>query len=370
MVPVNVDNFNSVATFHLKLSYNADNLQCEGFANVHPQLLDRLIGWVDQAAGVINLAWNSPSPVTFTQPETVAELIFTTKNPGQGELSWYTGTTESYFTNAGGNPIPAEFQTGEVKIYEPPEIILDQSKTVCTGQFVSIMSIAVGNQPPIDYQWIYPTGDTSSNDPFFFSVSSSNSGLYTLLATDRVGCTDQKSIELIVSENPVAAFHGTDTLEMQAGDVLDAGAGLSSYQWNTGDTSESLVINSEGMYSVEMESPVGCLGSDSVYVKLTSEEIPDFEIYVPNAFSPNGDGLNDIYLIKFPNSTSNIQNATLSIFNRWGEEIFHSDDISRGWDGKKNGKNCPGGVYVYKIVFSVNGVAGNQERVGAVMLVR
>jgi hypothetical protein len=172
MVPVNVDNFNSVASFHLKLSYNADNLQCEGFTNVHPQLVDSLTGWVDPVAGDIHLAWNAPNVVTFTGTEKVADLVFTTKNPGQGELAWYTGETESYFTNSSGNPIPAEFQTGEVKIYEPPEIILDQSKTVCTGQFASLMSIAIGNQPPIDYQWIYPDGDTSSNDPLFFSVSS------------------------------------------------------------------------------------------------------------------------------------------------------------------------------------------------------
>jgi gliding motility-associated-like protein len=185
-----------------------------------------------------------------------------------------------------------------------------------------------------------------------------------------LAATDQKSIELIVSENPVAAFHGTDTLEMQAGDVLDAGSGMASYKWNTGDTTESIIIPSVGMYKVEMESPVGCLGSDSVYVKLISEEIPDFEIYVPNAFSPNGDGINDIFQIKFPHSTFNIQHSTLSIFNRWGEEIFQSDDIHQGWDGKKNGKDCPGGVYVYKIVFAVNGIPGNQERVGTVMLVR
>ena len=368
MIPVNVDNFNAVATFHLKLSYNADNLQCEGFTNVHPQLLDSLTGWVDQAAGIINLAWNSPSPVTFTQPETVAELVFTTKNPGQGELAWYTGTTESYFTNAGGNPIPAEFQTGEVKVYEPPEIILDQSKTVCTGQFVSIMGIALGNQPPIDYQWIYPDGDTTSNDPFFFSVTQADAGLYTLLATDHVGCTDQKSIELFVSENPVAAFHGTDTLEMHTGDVLDAGTGLSSYRWNTGDSTESIVINAEGMYSVEMESPVGCLGSDSVYVKLTSEEIPEFNLYVPNAFTPDGDGVNDTFLALY--NGNDISHFTMEVYDRWGGRIFRSENILLGWDGKKNGKDCPGGVYVYKIVFSVDGVTGNQERVGTVMLVK
>jgi gliding motility-associated-like protein len=370
LIPVNVDNFNNVADFHLKLGYNVDNLECEGFTNIHPQLLDSLSGWVDPLAGDIHLAWNSPASVTFIGTEKVADLVFTTKNPGQGELAWYTGTTESYFTNAGGNPIPAEFQTGEVKIYEPPEIILDQSKTVCTGQFANLMSIAIGNQPPLTFRWIYPTGDTTSNDPFFFNVTQADAGLYTLLATDRVGCTDQKSIELIVSENPVVAFHGTDTLEMQTGDVLDAGTGLSSYLWNTGDSTESIIITAEGMYKVEMESPVGCLGSDSVYVKLVSEEIPDFNIYVPNAFSPNGDGINDIFQIKFPHSTFNLQHSTLSIFNRWGEEIFQSDDIHQGWDGKKNGKDCPGGVYVYKIVFSLDGVPGNQERVGTVMLIK
>ena len=371
MVPVNVDNFNSVADFHLKLGYNADNLQCEGFTNVQPELIDSLTGWVDQAAGDIHLAWKSPNSVTFPGTEKVADLVFTTKNPGQGELSWYTGETESYFTNSSGNPIPAEFSTGQVTIYEPPEIILDQSKTVCTGQFASIMSIAVGNQPPIDYQWIYPNGDTSSNDPLFFSVSSSDAGLYTLLATDRMGCTDQKSIELIVSDIPVAAFHGTDTLEMYQGDVLDAGSGLASYRWNTGDTTNSVVVDNEGVYSLEMTSQAGCTGSDSVYVKLKEDEKPpepNTGIFVPNAFSPNGDGVNDVFVMKYDGFS--IFDFRISIFDRWGEEIFQSDDISRGWDGKKNGNDCPGGVYVYKIVFSVDGIAGSQERVGTVMLVR
>jgi gliding motility-associated-like protein len=370
MVPVNVDNFNSVASFHLKLSYNADNLQCEGFTNVHPQLLDSLTGWVDQAAGVINLAWNSPAPVTFSQPETVAELVFTTKNPGQGQLSWYTGETESYFTNSSGNPIPAEFQTGEVEIYEPPEIILDQSKTFCTGQFASLMSIAVGNQPPFTFRWIYPAGDSTSNDPFFFSVTPAAAGLYTLLATDHVGCTDQKSIELIVSENPVAAFHGTDTLEMHAGDILDAGSGLASYRWSLGDTTQSIVIQEEGMYIVEMESQAGCFGRDSIYVKLTTEEIPESKIFIPNAFTPDGDGINDNFNISYNNNSFPISHFVLHIFDRWGGEIFSGDGVSTEWDGKKNGKECPGGVYVYKIVFSVYGVQGNQERVGTVMLVR
>jgi gliding motility-associated-like protein len=371
IVPVNVDNFNSVASFHLKLSYNADNLQCEGFANVHPQLADSLIGWVDQGAGEINMAWKSTPPVTFSTPEKVADLVFTTKNPGQGQLSWYTGTTESYFTNTAGNPIPAQFQTGEVKIYEPPEIILEQSKTVCEGQFVNIMSIALGNQPPLNYRWIYPTGDTTTNDPLFFSITTADAGLYTLLATDRVGCRDQKSIELIVSENPMAAFHGIDTLEMHAGDILDAGPGMESLEWSTGDTTQSIVIQAEGMYSVGMESLFGCLGTDSIYIKLTSDEIPSNYIFIPNAFSPDGDGLNDTFMAI---ATSDyIQKFHMLIFDRWGGEIFESNDIFSGWDGTMHGKLLPGGMYTYKITYSIYPSFGDyseQVRLGTVMMVR
>jgi len=60
----------------------------------------------------------------------------------------------------------------------------------------------------------------------------------------------------------------------------------------------------------------------------------------------------------------------LSIFNRWCEEFFESTDILVGWDGTKNGNPCPGGVYVYKITFTFDGMRGKQERVGTVALVR
>jgi gliding motility-associated-like protein len=126
------------------------------------------------------------------------------------------------------------------------------------------------------------------------------------------------------------------------------------------------------MYSVEMESTIGCVGSDSVYVKLIEDEIPSpdptFNIFIPNAFSPDGDGVNDDFKVIYDGYS--IVDFRLSIFDRWGGMVFSSSGIENGWDGKKAGKECPGGVYVYKIVFEVEGVAGNQERVGTVMLVR
>ncbi len=375
--PVEVTNFNNVAAFELKLTYNASNLQCDGYASVIPELSPNFSGTVNQAAGEITLMWQDAVPVTFPNLQAIAELVFTPLQAGQGLLDWYTGPTGSAFTNPSGDTIAAQFSAGQVAIYEPPVILSPStdSKTVCPGDFVSFMGIASGNQPPFTYLWTWPDGHTSPDDPAFWSVTKDDAGDYTLLATDFMGCTVQETITLIVSDNPVAAFHGTDTLVVDSGYILEAGTGQAHYLWNTGDSTESIEIYSEGMYSVEMESQAGCMGSDSVYVVLREE--PPFEpsqyFYIPNAFTPDGDGRNDVLRAVLSSQQLSIVNFQLSIFDRWGGRVFEGDGISKGWDGTKNGKPCPEGAYVYRITFNVEGIPGaegEQTIVGTVVIVR
>jgi gliding motility-associated-like protein len=369
IVPLKVDEFISVGSFQLKLSYNADNLLCEGYANAHPLLADHLSGWVDQAAGEITLQWQDAVPLTLDGLQIVAELVFTPKQPGQGQLDWYTGSAESYFVDISGLPIPAEFHSEQISIYDPPVIILSAAKSACIGEKLTITSVASSTYPPLRYQWTYPDGHTSETDPFIMNVTYADAGDYTLLATDSMGCTDQKTIRLVVSENPVAAFNGTDTLEVPPGYILDAGSGLAYYLWNTGETTESITITTEGMYTVEMESGMGCIGKDSVFVKLT-DEVPPGCLFIPNAFTPDNDGLNDTFK---PVVTCPVTFYRMFIYNRWGEKLFETDNISEGWDGKKNGVPCPGDVYVYKIAYNVVGAEGDQlEKLetGAVTIVK
>jgi gliding motility-associated-like protein len=94
-----------------------------------------------------------------------------------------------------------------------------------------------------------------------------------------------------------------------------------------------------------MVSKGDCFGIDSIYIR-----IPVDCIFIPNAFTPDGDGLNDTF-----NAISRcpLFDYHLLIFNRWGEKLFESHDISSGWDGKKNGKLCPGDAYVYMISYTV-----------------
>ena len=73
-------------------------------------------------------------------------------------------------------------------------------------------------------------------------------------------------------------------------------------------------------------------------------------VYVPNIFSPNSDGINDLLFVR----GSNINELEFSVFNRWGEEIFSTNDINTGWDGAYRGNPCESGVYVYYIIVKCN----------------
>jgi gliding motility-associated-like protein len=327
---------------------------------------------VNQAAGEITLMWQDALPVTLLNQQVIAELVFTPLQAGPGLLDWYTGPTGSAFTNPSGDMIAAQFFAGQVAIYEPPVILSPsmESKTVCPGDFVSIMGIASGNQGPFTYLWTYPDGHTSPNDPAFWSVTKDDAGDYTLLATDLMGCTDQKTLTLIVSDSPVAAFHGTDTLVVDSGYMLDAGSGMASYRWSPGDTTQIIVIQEEGMYSVEMESQAGCFGNDSVYIVL--REVPVFEpsqyFYIPNAFTPDGDGRNDLF--RTVPVTEKIADFRLLIYDRWGGQVFETEDIGQGWDGTKNGQALQEGVYVYRITFKTNGDLSEKIITGTVAVIK
>ena len=72
----------------------------------------------------------------------------------------------------------------------------------------------------------------------------------------------------------------------------------------------------------------------------------EFRLFVPNSFTPNGDGINDIFLPK----GIFVSEYNLQIFNRWGEKLFESDDINEGWDGKFKGEYCQLGTYYYQLI--------------------
>ncbi len=114
------------------------------------------------------------------------------------------------------------------------------------------------------------------------------------------------------------------------------------WKWSTGQTTPAIVVTQPGYYSL-LVSLNGCVASDTVWVK------DDCYMNIPNVFSPNGDGSNDYF---FPRQylTKGLISFKMSIYNRWGQEIFETKSLDgSGWDGKMNNADQPEGVYVYLI---------------------
>jgi len=98
---------------------------------------------------------------------------------------------------------------------------------------------------------------------------------------------------------------------------------------------------------------------------IVSVEKP-YAIYAPNAFSPDGDGLNDVFNV----SGQGIIDFQIEIFNRWGQMIFKSYDINQKWDGRFKGKDLPTGTYIYKINIITYGQNRKAAKSGTINLVR
>lgn len=122
-------------------------------------------------------------------------------------------------------------------------------------------------------------------------------------------------------------------------------------QWSDNSQNDSLLITGPGMYTLTIEDVNNCFNSDTAYVRQNDTTLFDFidysELIIPNSFTPNGDGLNDVFAV----FTNDLKNFELQIFNRWGDLVFETRDPNQAWTGGENffGSNDQ---YVYYIRYN------------------
>ncbi len=133
-----------------------------------------------------------------------------------------------------------------------------------------------------------------------------------------------------------------------------------SYLWQDGSTTESFMVGNTGNYGVTVTD--GCEEiSDQVFLQMTS----CCNVFVPNVFSPNFDGANDTFQAF---SNCDFPRFSLKIYNRWGMQVYYTEDQNAGWDGQIKGKNGQEGVYVWLIEYN-DGIE-DQILSGGVTLIR
>ena len=142
--------------------------------------------------------------------------------------------------------------------------------------------------------------------------------------------------------------------------VLNPGQ-FNSYQWQDGSTQNIFTAKSPGLYSVLVSNNCGS-GKDEILVKEKN-----CGIYFPSAFTPNNDGKNDVFKIL---GGTNLNSYRLTIYNRYGNKIFESNDYAKGWTGDINGKVQSTGVYIWQCEFRRPGTESLTKMNGTVTLIR
>ncbi len=228
--------------------------------------------------------------------------------------------------------------------------------TICTGDSAIVVVDVSGNPP-----WIVSYAVNGVFQPSITSISnptiilSDIAGEYTIPSiTDANGCSSPGigSLILDVVNTPVANFD----LSPQPADVLNSEISFfnnsifaDTWYWDFGDGFSNIEDYSPlhsyfepGSYQVTLVVTNG-ICSDTVQHQLTID--PVYTLYVPDVFTPNNDGLNDIFLPK----GQSISKFEMNIYNRWGEEVYYTDDINLGWDGKIKSEKIVTGEYSYII---------------------
>ena len=196
-------------------------------------------------------------------------------------------------------------------VYARPFFELGADTTICQGASFE-KGIVRGNAAVT-----WSTGSTDS----FTQVNSS--GVLWAQLTER-GCSYRDSIAVEVLSSPVFDLGSDSTLCGGSFREIDLSTPEATYTWSDGFAGPLRVFNSSGVYGVRVTNKCGTF-TDSVNLNFLPFAC---DIFVPNAFTPNGDGLNDIF-----RPTGNVVLRSMKIFNRWGEMLFESTPESFGWNG-------------------------------------
>ncbi|NBV68260.1 MAG: hypothetical protein EBR74_06955, partial [Flavobacteriia bacterium] len=246
----------------------------------------------------------------------------------------------------------------------PPILIASYTvsdNVVCLPSTVTFTNASVGSF--VSSQWTLSNGTTNTANQFTTALNSVGCINATLQITTANGCIADTTINNIVCvvPGPTAAFGAsTSEIDFVTGqlDFVNNSQNYSGSVWDFGDGGTSNIDNPThyypsstiGAYDVVLVvyDANGC--TDTAFATYQSTDV--VRLTVPNAFTPNGDGLNDDFLPIISNSDQ-VKYYRFEVYNRWGQLVFESSKTGEGWDGKYKGKLVQFGTYTWKVSYDV-----------------
>lgn len=171
-------------------------------------------------------------------------------------------------------------------------------------------------------------------------------GRVHIFLKNKYGCPEQDSLMVRLYPNPSLQMPRDTVVCASIHPVLDGGPDMLSYRWQDGSGERLKTAMDEGLYWCEIHDHVGCFTRDSIFIEKDPNLFPNI-VYMPNAFTPNDDGRNDLY----PKNQYFDFGAkyNVKLYNRWGEKVAEYNSPDGNWDGLLKGNPAPEGVYIYLV---------------------
>ncbi len=270
--------------------------------------------------------------------------ILEVANPDGLDVLWQDGSTENSIEIISEGPyvviLDDEGCSNKdsifVTINAAPSIDLGEDISECEGVEV-FLSVP---DPTSDFQW------TDGNEDMDRQIESS--GTYVLEVSEN-GCQATDSVSVLFKEIPFL-FLGQDTTVCDYSphtiSVLSNSEG--EITWEDGSIGTSFTVENSGSYLATIDKD-GCSSQDSIQINF--RDCIEFNVFIPNSFSPNEDGINDVMEVHFSEGLA-IESYEITIFDRWGNRVYSSNVYGEAWDGKFNTQDLDTGVYGYFINLS------------------
>ena len=240
-----------------------------------------------------------------------------------------------------------------VKVYPRFHAAFTDSGGKCPGapvQFIDLSSATI--KPIVYWKWYFGDGDSSFSENPLHDYKSSGMYNIILISQNAKDCTDTALSQVLIDD--FLPFAGNDTIVVKQEKIQFNASGGIQYSWSPPtDLSDTSIYNPVGyypdtgtfIYYVHVVSPYGCEGNDTIKVTVVNQAA----FAVPNAFTPNGDGNNDVFK---PEAVGYRNLNFFRVFNRWGEEVFFSADLETGWNGTYKSTKADMGTYFWEISFT------------------
>ncbi|MFN8230942.1 MAG: gliding motility-associated C-terminal domain-containing protein [Bacteroidia bacterium] len=226
-----------------------------------------------------------------------------------------------------------------VEVVPTIDASISSSVEICLGESTQLTSSGSNT-----YKWLPVDG---LNDPNIASpiASPKKTTEYIVSVSNMSNCPVTKTVTVKV--NPLPSVTAGDDQVINADEpILITASGTGTLTWIAGEgivcapcPTTQVITSNSGLYIIEAISNKGCIARDQLNIDVTKNH----NLYIPNSFTPNEDGKNDLFMIY----GTGIQKIELTVFDRWGEKLFYTKDINVGWDGSYKGVICKSDVYVY-----------------------